>query len=149
MERKIFTFQEWLLEHHAELELHEDWRRLAKNAALGAAVTTSAILGKGHSHSNSPLTTPKAVVSSEVNIQTKLVDAINQKYNTQISPQQVEMIRPVDVIKPMYGDQWNNVYQRAKQAQTTEKIGDIEFPAFNQAAVTNVDKLHEPVPVIF
>lgn len=124
-------------------EFQEDWKSLARSLPLMAAPLFA---GSGTPHVQEP--TPVTQQYNQQDSQ-KVVDALNSHFKTNISASQVQWIKPIDIISPEYRSQWGSVLQKAKQAQATEKIGDVELPALNSAAVTNVNKLEIPIPVIF
>lgn len=124
----------------------------AKWAAVPLAVAS--LLSNPSNYDNKtiqkPLTQSSQITQNQnyVNLN-KIANAINQKFNVNIDSNQIQLIKPVDIIKPMYGDKWQQVYDKAKDKQNTQKIGDIEIPALNSFGVTNVNNLNEPIPVIF
>lgn len=95
-------------------------------------------------------TTPEQPRIQQIDQFAELINAIQNTWHVTINPNQIKMIRPIDVIKPAYGNQWNNVYGKAKTAQGPVKYADIdtEIPAINTAAVINTEQLNKPIPVI-
>lgn len=104
-------FKEWLDEYQfSEGRLSN----VAGILALAAGTTG----GGTYDRSYQP---PQAQVKPD----SAFVNAIQQKYRVPITPADVQLIRPIDVIKPMYGNRWDDAYDK------------------------NKDNLEIPVPVVF
>jgi hypothetical protein len=141
-----FSFKTWLSEQELqqEVSLSGIGKSLKKAIMPIAAAGAMAIGGHDVNVPDSPQPPQNSFYVSAPNQLDKIASAINAKYKTQIRASQIQMIKPIDVIKPVYGDNWNSVYQTAKQAQ-----GDLETPTYNSSAVTDLSKLDKEVPVIF
>jgi len=137
-------FKYWL----EEQELEESWwKKALLYGALPLAAGTAA----------TPFTTklfpqqpPAKVVQQDAKSQ--FIERIKSVYKVDVRPEQVEFVRPSDVIAPMYGGKWADVRAKAKAAQEApQKVGDtdVEIPAMNTAAVSRVSHLDNPIPVIY
>jgi|SRR5262252_253993 len=83
---------------------------------------------------------PPAKVAQQENAKPQFIKAINRQFNLNIRPEQVEYIRPSQVVKPMYGGKWGEVLGKATTSQG---------PQVRSAAVPQVGELDTPVAVIF
>lgn len=70
-----------------------------------------------------------------------IAQAITKEFKVKVNPDDINMISPADIIKPMYGNKYQQVFDVAKQKQTDD--------VFNTAAVTDTNKFDTAVPVIY
>jgi len=144
------NFKEWLIEEELrELSLNEGLPK--KWAALPLTLATMLPMStiKGDKPSSPH---PIVVQENELMLQ-KLANKLNKIYGTDLQASNFRMYRPSDLIRQSYGDKYQDVVKRAALAQQPQKlslgdIGDVEIPD-TSAATMNVDKLDQPIPVIF
>lgn len=118
----------------------------------GIPLAAASILGMaGHDTGNANLSnSPKTAFHKfQDNRMVKIANAIQERFGVQVNPNQIQMVKPADVIQPMYGDKWQQVQDKAKEAQGPTKVLDIDIPAMNSVGVTDINKMNQPVPVIY
>lgn len=71
-----------------------------------------------------------------------LLDALNSYYHTFLAREDLEWVRPVDAIRPLYGKRWPLVYGLAWFNQFARK-------GTPDCGVPDVRRLFDPVPVIY
>jgi hypothetical protein len=136
-----------------ERELAEGWLTKAVSFAALALAIGAGVAGLAGMQSQRQPPAQVAQVApgaqQEDNQKTEFIRRINDEYRLNIGPDQVDYIRPSDVIKPMWGEKWGEVLSKAKASQEFEKIGGEERPTIISAGTPRVGLLDSQVPVIF
>lgn len=148
------NFKEWLKNKEFIELLHEAIKandqelidhllneaNLSKWVNIPLAMATALIpFGNFDHHDKPPETTMNA--RDLYDHPTLIAQAITKEFKVKVNPDDINMIKPSDIIKPMYGDKYQQVFDLAKQKQNDD--------IFNTPAVTDTNKFDIAVPVIY
>lgn len=144
-------FKNWLLEAHPEIfeEGIADWMRANRKWIAPAVVAAGSYFPHSKEQQSSHLNQPYVGTQAAASFEDGLINYIQNRYGVAINKNQIQMMRPKDLIAPMYGNQWNNVYQRAQNARYVDLDGlDEKLPAAPNGAAMDLAKLNDVIPVI-
>jgi hypothetical protein len=141
-------FKEWLAQEELNEALSKKW------AAIPLALATMMPM-KSANQGASPTRVRAAVVQENEKSLDQLAKLINNNYGTKLTSADFKMYKLSDLLKPIYGEKYQDIVKKASLAQQPQKIpfgagaeDFVELPDDSLASI-NVKKLDKMVPVIF
>jgi hypothetical protein len=154
-------FKEWLIQQ--EIEMDEAWsdynpfkskpfnpsrRNFLKAGALGAGALALSTM-KGQDHINWEPLPPMEEVDETIIAFNKVFGKHLEKNNVSISRKDVKYVKPSEVLRSGWGQDFDSISQSVRKAQDTQKIDDIEVPNLLDDSIPQMEKIDIPVMVVF